>query len=205
MKIACIGGGPAGLYFSILMKKAFPDADITVSEKNKADDTFGWGVVFSRETLGNLREADAESYLEIERSFSYWDDIQTFYRGTCTTSTGHGFCGLSRRALLMLLQARAASLGVKLEFSRELPAAPLPQADLVVASDGVHSLTREKYAEVFRPTVDWRKCKFSWLGTTLPLTAFTFIFKETPHGLFQVHAYPFEKGQIGRASCRERV
>src|SRR5437764_14553446 len=95
MNIACIGGGPAGLYFALLMKKAFPDLDITVSEKNKADDTFGWGVVFSRETLGNLRDADALSYAEIEKRFSYWDDIETHYRGTVVTSTGHGFCGLS--------------------------------------------------------------------------------------------------------------
>ncbi|MBK7857606.1 MAG: FAD-dependent monooxygenase [Archangiaceae bacterium] len=193
MKIACIGGGPAGLYFSILLKKAFPEVDVTVTEKNKSDDTFGWGVVFSRETLGNLRAADEPSYLEIERRFAYWDDIQTFYRGTCVTSTGHGFCGLSRRQLLTLLQARAAELGVKLEFSRELPASPLPQADLVVACDGVHSPVREQLAAELKPSVDWRKCKFSWLGTTLPLTAFTFIFKETPYGLFQVHAYPFEK------------
>ena len=193
MKIHCIGGGPAGLYFSILMKKAFPETDLTVTEKNKADDTFGWGVVFSRETLGNLREADEPSYLEIERRFVYWDDIQTFYRGTCVTSTGHGFCGLSRRQLLVLLQERARALGVKLEFSTEVPAAPLPDADLVVAADGVHSPLREKYAPVFKPEVDQRRCRFSWLGTTLPLQAFTFIFKETPHGLFQVHAYPFEK------------
>src|SRR4051794_34024101 len=174
MNIACIGGGPAGLYFSILMKKAFSDARITVVEKNNPDDTFGWGVVFSRETLGNLRAADEPSYLEIERRFAYWDDIQTFYRDTCVTSTGHGFCGLSRRQLLQLLQERAASLGVKLEFSRELPASPLPAADLVVACDGVHSPVREKYASVFKPEIDWRKCKFSWLGTTKPLTAFTF-------------------------------
>jgi anthraniloyl-CoA monooxygenase len=193
MNIACIGGGPAGLYFSILMKKAFPDALVTVTEKNKPDDTFGWGVVFSRETLGNLRTADEPSYLEIERRFVYWDDIQTFYRSSCVTSSGHGFCGLSRRQLLLLLQARAKELGVELLFSRELPAAPLPEADLVVACDGVHSAVREQYASVFQPNVDWRKCKFSWLGTTLPLSAFTFIFKETPHGLFQVHAYPFEK------------
>ncbi len=194
MKIACIGGGPAGLYFAILMKKAFPDTDITVTEKNRADDTFGWGVVFSRETLGNLRTADEPSYLEIERRFVYWDDIQTFYRDSSTTSTGHGFCGLSRRQLLLLLQERAEALGVKLEFSKELPASPLPQADVVIAADGVHSPVREKHAQWFKPTVDWRKCKFSWLGTTLPLTAFTFIFKETPSGLFQVHAYPFERG-----------
>jgi anthraniloyl-CoA monooxygenase len=206
MKIACIGGGPAGLYFALLMKKAFPHADITVTEKNKSDDTFGWGVVFSRETLGNLHESDAESYSEIEKRFSYWDDIETHYRGTIVTSTGHGFCGLSRRQLLLLLQERCHALGVKLEFQREVPVDPLPQADLVIGCDGVHSPLRERHAAVFKPHVDWRKCKFSWLGTTLPLRAFTFIFKETPHGLFQVHAYPFEKDlSTFIVECREEV
>ncbi len=206
MKIACIGGGPAGLYFALLVKKAFPEVSITVSERNAPNDTFGWGVVFSRETLGNLREADEPSYLEIEKAFSYWDDIETYYRDTCVTSTGHGFCGLSRRQLLMLLQNRCRELGVTLDYSREVPAAPLPKADLVVGCDGVHSPLREKYESVFKPEVEWRKCKFSWLGTTLPLKAFTFIFKDTPHGLFQVHAYPFEKGlSTFIVECREEV
>jgi anthraniloyl-CoA monooxygenase len=206
MNIACIGGGPAGLYFALLMKKAFPALDIRVSEKNRADDTFGWGVVFSRETLGNLRDADAKSYAEIENRFVYWDDIETHYRGTVTTSTGHGFCGLSRRQLLVLLQERCRELGVTLEFQRDVPVEPPPKADLVIGCDGVHSPLRERHAAVFKPAIDWRKCKFSWLGTTLPLKAFTFIFKETPHGLFQVHAYPFEKNlSTFIVECREEV
>src|SRR3954469_23941222 len=146
MNIACIGGGPAGLYFALLMKKAFPDLDITVSEKNKADDTFGWGVVFSRETLGNLGDADPPSYAEIEKRFCYWDDIETHYRGTVVTSTGHGFCGLSRGPLLLLLQERGVARGVKLEFQRELPVEPLPKADLIIGCDGVHSPLRERHA-----------------------------------------------------------
>ena len=194
MKVVCVGGGPASLYFSILMKKAFPDTELTVFEQNKPDDTFGWGVVFSRETLGNLKDADAESYRSIEDAFVYWDDIDTFYRGEKVTSSGHGFCGLSRKRLLLILQERARALGVKLEFQKQLAPDAIPAADVVIAADGVHSAIREKHATVFGPRVDWRKCKFIWLGTTLPMTAFTFIFKETPWGLFQVHAYPFEKG-----------
>jgi anthraniloyl-CoA monooxygenase len=206
MNIACIGGGPGGLYFALLMKKAFPDAHITVSEKNRADDTFGWGVVFSRETLGNLRDADEPSYAEIEKRFVYWDDIENHYRGTVVTSTGHGFCGLSRRQLLLLLQERCRALGITLEFQKDIPVEPLPKADLIIACDGVHSPLRERHAATFKPNIDWRKCKFSWLGTTLPLKAFTFIFKETPHGLFQVHAYPFEKGlSTFIVECREEV
>jgi anthraniloyl-CoA monooxygenase len=151
-------------------------------------------VVFSRETLGNLGDADPESYRAITDAFVYWDDIDTFYRGEKVTSTGHGFCGMSRKRLLLILQERARALGVKLEFQREIGPDAIPAADLVIAADGVHSPIREKNAGVFGPRIDWRKCKFSWLGTTLPLAAFTFIFKETPWGLFQVHAYPFEKG-----------
>jgi anthraniloyl-CoA monooxygenase len=194
LHIRCVGGGPASLYFSILMKKAFPETELTVYERNKPDDTFGWGVVFSRETLGNLGEADLESYRAIQDAFVYWDDIDTFYRGEKVTSSGHGFCGMSRKRLLLILQARAKALGVKLEFQREISADAIPPADVVVVADGVHSPIREKHAEAFGPKVDWRKCKFTWLGTTLPMTAFTFIFKETQWGLFQVHAYPFEKG-----------
>jgi anthraniloyl-CoA monooxygenase len=195
MKIACIGGGPAGLYFSILMKKRSPGAEITVYERNRFDDAFGWGVVFSEETLGNLGDADAGSYRTIREHFAYWDDIETHYAGTTVTSTGHGFCGISRKRLLMILQERCRELGVRLEFQSEI-AVPggLPQADLIVASDGVNSAIREAFADRFRPKFVWGKCRFSWLGTTRPLRAFTFVFKENEHGLFQVHAYPFEKG-----------
>lgn len=191
MRIVCIGGGPAGLYFSLLMKKSFPQVDLEVFEKNNADDTFGWGVVFSKETLGNFREADPESLASIEARFAYWDDIETTLRGKTTVSTGHGFCGLARRDLLNILQARCTALGVKVHFQKELSFDDAKGADLVIGCDGVHSPLREKFAATFKPHVDWRKCKFTWLGTTKPLRAFTFLFKETPFGLFQVHAYPF--------------
>ena len=207
MKILVAGGGPSGLYFSLLMKKAFPSADITVHEKNKADDTFGWGVVFSEETLSRFADADPESYAQIEGNFKYWDDIETYVAsGECVRSTGHGFCGLSRRKLLIILQQRCTEVGVQLHFQSELLPDALPAADLVVVADGVHSLLRDKHAAVFQPTVDWRKCKFTWLGTTKPLEAFTFVFKDTPHGLFQVHAYPFEDGlSTWIVECREEV
>ena len=206
MKIVVIGGGPSGLYFSLLMKKAFPESDITVHEKNRANDTFGWGVVFSEETLGRFQEADAPSYEQIEASFKYWDDIETYYGGTCVTSTGHGFCGLSRRHLLTILQERCTQVGVTVQFQSDVTPDNLPAADLVIVADGVHSPMREKHAAVFKPTVDWRKCKFTWLGTDKPLKAFTFVFKNTPHGLFQVHAYPFEdKLSTWIVECREEV
>ncbi len=196
MKIVSIGGGPAGLYFSILMKKAFPDTDLTVLERNRPDDTFGWGVVFSKETLGNLESADPESFRQIQQRFEYWDDIETYYRGDKSVSTGHGFCGLSRQALLSILQERALALGVRLKFQTEVPSlAQAPAADLLIGADGVNSAVRAELSHALSPTVDLRHARFCWLGTTKPLTAFTFYFKETAHGLFQVHAYPFEKGR----------
>lgn len=196
MKIVSIGGGPGGLYFSILMKRAFPDIEFTVYERNGPDDTFGWGVVFSAETLGHFRDADPETYEEITRHFAYWDDIETYYGGECVTSTGHGFCGMSRQGLLALLQKRAHELGVELEFNCDIadPEPLVAEYDLVLAADGVNSMVREKYAEHFQPDLDWRKAKFTWLGTTRPLRAFTFIFRENEHGVFAVHAYPFEEG-----------
>jgi anthraniloyl-CoA monooxygenase len=193
MKIVSLGGGPAGLYFSLLMKKAFPDADITVFERNRPDDTFGWGVVFSRETLSHFEAADPESYRRITEKFAYWDDIETWYRGARTVSTGHGFCGLARRELLLILQARCRELGVTLNFQHDVKSlADLPPADLVLAADGVHSPTREALSATVKPSLDVRSNRFCWLGTTRPLRAFTFVFKETPHGLFRVHAYPFD-------------
>jgi len=207
MRIDMIGGGPAGLYFSILMKKRDPSHDITVFERNKPDDTFGWGVVFSAETLGHFRDADAESYDRITANFRYWDDIDTFFKGECVRSTGHGFAGMERKLLLEILHERCRELGVKLKFQSEVgDLAPHLSADLVVASDGINSAIRATYAEHFKPSLDWRKCKFTWLGTTLPLTAFTFWYKENEHGLFQVHAYPF-KDQLSTfiIECREEV
>ena len=207
MRIVSIGGGPAGLYFGILMKKAFPEAEIVIHERNRSDDTFGWGVVFSAETLGHFRESDAESYDEITRQFIYWDDIETYYGDTCVRSTGHGFCGMSRKRLLQILQDRCRELGVELRFESEVRSLEdVGPADLVLAADGINSAVREQFADHFQPSLDWRECKFSWLGTTLPMDAFTFIFKANEHGLFQVHAYPFEEG-LGTfiVECREET
>jgi anthraniloyl-CoA monooxygenase len=208
MKIACIGGGPASLYFAILLKKRLPSAEIDIYEQNKADDTFGWGVVFSDETLGNFEEADPESYRRIRENFAYWTDIDTFYAGTKVTSTGHGFCGLARKKLLLLLQDRCREFGVRMHFEHVVDDidALVASHDLVVAADGVNSKVRTHFASSFQPDLDWRKCKFAWFGTTKEMTAFTFVFKETQWGLFQVHAYPFEQGRgTWIVECREET
>ncbi|MEO1088002.1 MAG: FAD-dependent monooxygenase, partial [Acidobacteriota bacterium] len=195
MRIVSIGGGPAGLYFSLLIKKAFPDVEVAVYERNRADDTFGWGVVFSDETLGAFEHADPESYAEITAEFSYWRDIETFYDGAKTVSTGHGFCALARRDLLRILQRRCEAVGVELHFEHEVKSLDeFADADLILGADGVNSWVRGQLAEEFKPELDWRKCRFTWLGTDLPMDAFTFIFKRTEWGLFQVHAYPFTDG-----------
>ncbi len=195
MRIECIGGGPGGLYAAILAKKKFPQANIRVSERNRADDTFGWGVVFSDETLGAFEEADPESYAAITDAFATWTDIDTWHKDTWVRSTGHGFCGLSRKRLLQILHARCEDLGVELCFETEVDPTQLPEADLIIAADGINSTIRELHADVLQPSMDWRNCKFTWLGTTRPLEAFTFIFLPTQHGVFSVHAYPFEKGE----------
>lgn len=208
MKIACIGGGPASLYFAILLKKRDPAAAIDVFEQNKADDTFGQGVVFSDETLGNFEAADPESYAQIRASFAYWTDIDTFHGGTKVTSTGHGFCGLARVRLLQILHERCRRLGIGLHFQQAVADIDRVVAshDLVVAADGVNSKVRERFAASFRPHLDWRKCKFAWFGTTKRMTAFTFVFQPTEWGLFQVHAYPFESGRgTWIVECREET
>ena len=193
MKIVSIGGGPAGLYFALLMKKADPAHDLTVIERNRPDDTFGFGVVFSDATLEGFAEADRESYEEITRSFAHWDDIDIHYRGEVLTSTGHGFSGMSRQRLLDILQRRCADAGVKLEFQRDVTALEAwADADLILAADGVNSVIRSRYAEHFRPRIDWRPNKFVWFGTTFPYPAFTFLFKEDAHGLWRVHAYRYD-------------
>jgi anthraniloyl-CoA monooxygenase len=207
LKIVVIGGGPAGLYFAVLAKKLDPRHDVTVVERNRPDDTFGWGVVFSDETLSNFEEADPESHAEILKSFAYWTDIDVFLRGGRTRSTGHGFCGVSRRRFLGILQERAASLGVRLVFETEVDDLERWRgADLVLAADGANSCTRQRLSVHFRPSLEWGRCKFTWLGTDLRYEAFTFIFKESEHGLFQVHAYPFdEKTSTFIVECREEV
>jgi anthraniloyl-CoA monooxygenase len=194
VRIVSIGGGPAGLYFAILMAKADPAHEVVVLERNRPDDTFGFGVVFSDATLDNFREADPETHEAITRAFTHWDDIDIHYQGQVLTSTGHGFSGLSRQRLLDILQARAAELGVVTRFSTEVdrPAA-WEGADLVLAADGVNSWLRQRYARHFEPRIDWRRNRFVWLGTTCPFAAFTFLFKEDEHGLWRVHAYGYDR------------
>jgi anthraniloyl-CoA monooxygenase len=192
MRIVCAGGGPAGLYFAIQMKQRDPSHRITVIERNRSDDTFGWGVVFSDETLRNLEGADPPSKQEILDSFAHWDDIDIHFKGRVITSGGHGFCGIERRHLLNILQRRAASLGVELIFQREVDdVAAFPDADLIVAADGINSRIRNRYATHFKPEIDIRSNKFVWLGTHRMFQAFTFIFVETEYGWFQAHAYRF--------------
>ena len=197
MKVAVVGGGPAGLYFSLLLKKADPSHQVTVLERNPPDATFGWGVVFSDQTLGNFQAADPETFQEISDNFARWDDIDIHYKGRTVTSGGHGFAGLARVKLLEILQRRAAGLGVDLRFGVEirddsdLPGLGLGDADLIVAADGVNSAVRRRHTEVFRPDVVLGKARFVWLGTTKLFDAFTFVFIENQHGIFQAHAYRF--------------
>jgi anthraniloyl-CoA monooxygenase len=197
VKVAVIGGGPAGLYFALLMKKADPAHEVVVLERNAPDDTFGWGVVFSDQTLGYLREADAPTAARIADEFAHWDDIDVHHRGEVVTSGGHGFSGIARKTLLRILQERAAELGVELRFGcdvrddADLPGLGLGGVDLVVAADGVNSRVRARYADVFRPDLDVRLAPFCWLGTTRLFDAFTFLFAENEHGVFQAHAYRY--------------
>ena len=195
MKIAVLGAGPAGLYFAISMKLRDAAHDITVYERNKADDTFGWGVVLSDETLDNLAENDAKSAAAIREHFAYWDDIAVIHKGVRTVSTGHGFCGIGRKKLLMLLQERARELDIKLEFQSDIadPRPFMESHDLVIAADGLNSRSRAAFADHFEPDIDTRKCKFVWLGTHQKFDdAFTFIFEKTEHGWVWAHAYQFD-------------
>jgi anthraniloyl-CoA monooxygenase len=194
MRIACLGGGPAGLYFAIAMKRRQPGHEIVVVERNRPYDTFGWGVVLSAETLVNLNASDPESADDIRRAFVYWDDIAVFYRSSVTRSSGHGFCGIGRKRLLNILQDRARALGVTLQFETEFENADrYREYDLVVAADGANSKIRSALADVFRPDIDVRACKYIWLGTTQRFQdAFTFIFEETEHGWIWAHAYQFD-------------
>src|SRR6267154_3302154 len=196
MKIAIIGGGPAGLYSAILLKKQRPQADVTVYERNRADDTFGFGVVFSDATLDNFEKYDPPSYRRITQEFAYWDDIAVHFRGTVHRVGGNGFCGCSRRKLLLILQERARELGVILLFEADIDdEARFANADLVVLADGINSRFRDKYIGHFQPDVDLRSNMFAWMGSTRPLDAFTFIFQETEWGPFIAHAYQYEVGR----------
>jgi len=193
-RVACLGGGPAGLYFAALIKQARPELEVRVHERNRRGDTFGFGVVFSDATMENLRQADPESHRAITDSFWHWDEIHTYFRGEKIVSKGHGFAGMSRQQLLAILEARCEAVGVTLSFEHEIPEPSTLDADLVVGADGVMSGLRRRYAEVFEPETDERPNRFVWLGTTYPFEAFTFYFKENAHGLFRVHAYRYEPG-----------
>jgi anthraniloyl-CoA monooxygenase len=194
MKVHVIGGGPAGLYFAILMKKAWPQTRITVFERNRPNDTFGFGVVFSDQTLDTFESYDRESYRAIIGHFAYWDDIEIHFRGTTHRIGGNGFCGCSRGSLLKILGRRARSLGVDIKYQSDVsPLTPaIRDADLVVAADGINSRVREIFSEKFKPSIDLRPNFFSWMGSTRPFDAFTFFFRETEHGIFIAHCYQYE-------------
>ena len=190
MRIVAVWGGPAGLFFALLVKRADPRHEVTVFERNRSEDTFGFGVVFSDATEEALAVADPEIASAMAARCHRWDDIEVHYRGEVIRSTGHRFSGLSRPALLQILAERCRAAGVRLCFEREVKdPEELRDADLVFASDGANSTVRERYREHFAPTVDVRPNKFVWLGTTKPFPAFTFYFKRDSHGLWRVHAY----------------
>ena len=195
MKVMCLGGGPAGLYFAISMKLRDPSHDITVLERNKANDTFGWGVVLSDDALERMQKNDPISTQTIRDHFAYWDDIAVEHNGVRTVSGGHGFAGIGRKQMLIDLQARATELGVNMVFETEFKTAEeyRKDYDLVVATDGINSRVRAEYKDIFEPDIDTRLCKFIWLGTHQKFDdAFTFIFEKTDHGWMWAHVYQFD-------------
>ena len=193
MKIVTVGGGPSGLYASALLKKLDPGNEITVLERNRADATYGWGVVFSDQTLTEFREADYPTYRQITDSFVQWDAIDIFFGGEPVRSGGHGFAGIARKELLGILQRRCRELGVDMRFGQRIDdLEALPEHDLLIGADGVASVVRRLHEKSFRPTFEEGAARYVWYGTNRALDSFTFIFRESEHGLFQVHAYPFD-------------
>ena len=193
MKVSVIGGGPGGLYFALLAKKAWPRWNITVYERNRPDDTFGFGVVFSDQTLDTFKRYDSVTYERIRRRFAYWGDVDVAYKGQVLRSGGNGFCGCSRVALLNILQDRGRELGVEMRFQREVEDLDeFADSDLVIVADGIASKIRTKHEKHFQPSVDLRPNKFTWLGSTRPLDAFKYFFRETPEGLIVAHCYQYE-------------
>jgi anthraniloyl-CoA monooxygenase len=193
MKVSVVGGGPGGLYFALLAKKVWPRWDITVYERNRPDDTFGFGVVFSDQTLDSFKAYDLVTYERIRRRFAYWGGVDVVYKGQALRSDGNGFCGCSRVALLNILQDRGRELGVNMRFQREVDGLEeFSESDLVVVADGINSRIREKHKDHFQPSVDLRPNKFTWLGSTRPLDAFKYFFRETPEGIILAHCYQYE-------------
>ena len=202
MKIACIGGGPASLYFSILMKKARPDADITVYEQNPRDVTWGFGVVFSDSTMAGFGDADEDTLREITGQFTHWDDIDVFFKGEVLRSTGHGFAGLARLKLLQILGGRAEQLGIVIKYDTLVSGlSEFADCDLIIAGDGVNSVVREGLKEHFKPNVEVRPNKFIWLGANKQFEAFSFYFKKNQHGLWRVHCYQYDKGEYANGNA----
>ena len=194
MRVGILGAGPAGLYLGLLLKRADPSHEVTILERNPADATYGWGVVFSDRTLGSFRDADHRSFVRITDELVLWDAIDVRLEGEVVRCGGQTFSGISRKRLLQILQERCRELGVVLEFEDEVddPWSRLEGVDLLVAADGANSVTRRLHEGIFRPRIAEGRSRYVWLGTTLPLDAFTFIFRRNQHGLFQVHAYPFD-------------
>ena len=194
MRIVCIGGGPAGLYFALLMKRRHPEHRITVVERNKPYDTFGWGIVFSDQTMESMRVWDPPTAAAIEGAFNHWDDIELVFKGRTQRTTGHGFVGIGRKRMLNILQDRCVELGVELVFEQEVRSdEEFPDADLIIAADGVNSVIRARYPEVFQPDMLVRPNRYIWLGADRPFEAFTFDFQRTEHGWFQAHIYQFDE------------
>jgi len=208
MRIVCVGGGPGGLYFALLMKRSDPRHEVSVIERNRAEDTFGFGVVFSDATMAGIAEADADAYDAIAPHLVRWNDIHVCRNGEIVTSTGHGFSGMSRHMLLRILQEQTLEAGVRLEFQRDVDdIGPFERdADLIVAADGVNSTVRRFLEPALQTTIDLHPNRFVWLGTTKPLPAFTFYFRETPDGVWRVHAYQYAPGRSTFiVECREET
>ena len=206
MRVVCVGGGPAGLFFSALLKRERPDVEVTVFERNRVGDTFGWGVVFSDQTLERIAAADPVAHAAIEEAFVHWDDIEIHFRGRVLRTGGQGFAGIARRQLIEILYERAKAVGVDLRFGTEIADPKALEADVVVAADGANSLVRRAHERQFGTVSQTRKCRYIWLGTHRRFDAFTFAFEETPWGWFQLHAYQFEPN-TGTAivECREET
>ena len=198
MKMTIIGGGPGGLFAALLCKKAKPDWDIEIFERNKADDTFGFGVVFSDETLDEFLSRDKAVHNNIRNEFAYWDDVAIHYKGKEVRIAGNGFCGTKRHSLLRILQDRCIELGVKIVFGTYIDSANIQtqfaESDIIVVSDGINSEIRNAYEHLFVPKTEWRSNRFCWMGSPRPMGEFNYFFRETEHGIIVAHCYQYEKG-----------